>query len=177
MYNNQQELITHLRQNHSDFAAFLTALSADEFCYQKGAKWSAGQQLLHINLTLKPVVFAFRLPTWILGWKFGKANRPSKTYQELVAKYQHKLITAGAVSKAYTPGPVPFEHREQLIKEMEVWVQKLSRQVVSLSREQLQRYILPHPLLGKITLQEMVYFSTYHVQHHLQLVQEQLAHR
>jgi hypothetical protein len=175
--NHQQELIQQLRQNHSDFAAFLMALSPEEFTYQKGVKWSAGQQLQHINLTLKPVVFAFGLPKWLLGWKFGKSNRPSKTYTELVAKYRQKLTTAGAVSKAYTPGEVAIAQRETLLKEMDVWLEKLSKKIAACSNEQLQRYILPHPLLGKLTLQEMVYFSTYHVQHHLQLVTEQLAHR
>jgi hypothetical protein len=33
---------------------------------------------------------------------------------------------------------------------------------------------LPHPLLGKLTLREMIYFTIYHVQHHHKLVQNQL---
>ncbi len=31
-------------------------------------------------------------------------------------------------------------------------------------------YILPHPLLGKLTIREMLYFTIYHVAHHKELV-------
>ena len=33
-------------------------------------------------------------------------------------------------------------------------------------KKQLDHYLLPHPLLGKITLREMLFFSAYHIQHH-----------
>jgi hypothetical protein len=32
---------------------------------------------------------------------------------------------------------------------------------------QLDQYLVPHPLLGKITLRELGYFTIYHTQHHL----------
>ena len=35
----------------------------------------------------------------------------------------------------------------------------------------LDRYLLPHPLLGKITLREMLYFTTFHIQHHQQTIE------
>jgi hypothetical protein len=31
----------------------------------------------------------------------------------------------------------------------------------------LDNFIAPHPLLGKITLRELCYFTIYHTQHHL----------
>ena len=39
---------------------------------------------------------------------------------------------------------------------------------------QLDQYIVPHPLLGKITLREMGYFTIYHVQHHDAIIRERL---
>ena len=35
----------------------------------------------------------------------------------------------------------------------------------------LDVYILPHPLLGKVTLREMLYFTIHHNEHHLELLQ------
>ncbi len=40
------------------------------------------------------------------------------------------------------------------------------KRVDSFSEAQLDALILPHPLLGKLTLREMLYFTIYHVQHH-----------
>jgi len=31
--------------------------------------------------------------------------------------------------------------------------------------------LLPHPLLGKVTVREMLYFTIHHVQHHHALVE------
>ena len=36
----------------------------------------------------------------------------------------------------------------------------------SFSEKDLDNYILPHPLLGKLTIREMLFFTIYHVQHH-----------
>jgi len=43
------------------------------------------------------------------------------------------------------------------------------------SEEDLDKLILPHPLLGKLTLREMMYFTIYHVQHHQRIVERNLA--
>jgi hypothetical protein len=42
----------------------------------------------------------------------------------------------------------------------------LARRIDRFSETQLDQLILPHPLLGKLTLREMLYFTIYHVQHH-----------
>jgi hypothetical protein len=38
----------------------------------------------------------------------------------------------------------------------------------------LDRYLLPHPLLGKLTLREMLHFTLYHNYHHVQSVATRL---
>jgi hypothetical protein len=40
---------------------------------------------------------------------------------------------------------------------------------------QLDQYIVPHPLLGKITLRELCYFTIYHTYHHLAIVKERVS--
>ncbi len=42
----------------------------------------------------------------------------------------------------------------------------LCSKVDTCSKGQLDTFILPHPLLGKVTLREMLYSTIYHVQHH-----------
>jgi len=49
---------------------------------------------------------------------------------------------------------------------------KLCRKTMKHSEAALDKYILPHPLLGKLTLREMLYFTAYHVAHHKQLVEK-----
>jgi hypothetical protein len=48
--------------------------------------------------------------------------------------------------------------------------EKLIRKVLSYREGKLDHYILPHPLLGKLTLREMLFFTIYHNEHHLNLL-------
>jgi len=46
-------------------------------------------------------------------------------------------------------------------------MKKMSRALQKKWKEpQPDAYIAPHPLLGKITLRELVYFTIYHTGHH-----------
>ena len=50
---------------------------------------------------------------------------------------------------------------------------RMIKRIESWSREkQLDHFLLPHPLLGKITLREMLFFSAYHIQHHTKLLED-----
>jgi len=42
------------------------------------------------------------------------------------------------------------------------------------TENELDRYILPHPLLGKLTLREMLFFTIYHIEHHEKLIKRNL---
>jgi len=42
------------------------------------------------------------------------------------------------------------------------------------TENELDRYILPHLLLGKLTLREMLFFTIYHIEHHEKLIKRNL---
>ena len=46
-------------------------------------------------------------------------------------------------------------------------IERLVLNINNYSEQQLDTFILPHPLLGKVTLREMMYFTIYHAEHHL----------
>ena len=91
---NKSEIKISLLESHSQFISHLKALSDQDFTRNVNGKWSAGQQLDHIIKSVAPVKMAFSLPKFSLALIFGKANRESKSYEDLVAKYQSKLPKA-----------------------------------------------------------------------------------
>ena len=101
---------------------------------------------------------------------FGKTNRPSKTFDELVAKYKVKLAAGGRASRPFIPPFISFEKKDELIKKYTLQKQKLIAKIERQSEKDLDVYILPHPLLGKVTLREMLYFTIHHNDHHLELL-------
>ncbi len=84
----KDSIIDKLKSNHHRFTALLLALPLEEYEREPNAKWSPGQHLDHIHRSVKPVTQAFGMPKFLLKWIFGKANRPSRNFEELVEKYK-----------------------------------------------------------------------------------------
>jgi hypothetical protein len=162
------ELQRLLLDRYTEFTSYMRRLPEAQANLAAPGKWSAAQQAEHLVKSVKPVNLAFSLPGFVLSIAFGRANRPSRTYDELVARYKAKLASGGKSSKPFVPG-IPASPRE-VYDRLDATVNALSRKVGAESEPQLDKYILPHPLLGKLTLREMVYFTAYHATHHLESI-------
>ena len=93
---------------------YVKRLNEDEFNFAPTGKWNAGQQLDHLIRSIEPLNLAYGLPVIILKWRFGVSNRPSKSYQLLVEKYESKLTLGGRASGRFIPKPVSYELKEQV---------------------------------------------------------------
>ena len=168
--HNKKEIIEALDKNTNDFNQFVLSLDKEQFENTKDGKWSAGQNLDHLTLAIKPLQPAYSLPKFVLKVLFGKASRPSRSYEALVEKYNSKLAAGAKASGRFIPKVVLFNEREKAVKKYNRQKEKLITKIKKQSEEKLDSYILPHPLLGKITLREMLFFTIYHNEHHLQIV-------
>lgn len=166
----KQEIIVALQEKHQSFFEYMKALSEDNFTFSlKDEKWTAGQEIEHIIKSTSPLVMGFKLPKMALKMQFGKANRPSRSYEELVERYHTKLAATSIIpGSRFQPDMMPFDKRTTLLETLQKNIQSLSKLVEQYKEEDLDSYILPHPLLGKLTLREMLYFTIYHVGHHQQ---------
>lgn len=165
-----------LTTQHAAFLHIIRSLSEEDYLLAKNGKWTAGQQLDHIRRSVQPVALAFGLPAWTLRLLFGKANRTSRSYDALVEKYHQKLAAGYIASRRYVPPPtVGLKEREKLAATLEKQVQQLNRRLVKYSENQLDTLLLPHPLLGKLTMREMLYFTAYHVEYHRRALEGNLV--
>ena len=171
---NREEIIAKLEENHSAFISYINALSEEDFNYSRDDKWTAGQQLEHIIRAVKPLTQGFILPKFFFSLLFGKSSRPSRSYDQLVERYHQKLENGGRASGPFIPKQVAFSQRQALTATLQKLIGTLCKQVRHFSESDLDTYILPHPLLGKLTIREMMYFTIYHVQHHQQNIAKAL---
>lgn len=163
---NKQEIIQRLHAQYGQFCELVQNLSPEAFIFHQEGKWSAAQQLDHLTRSVRPVVLGLSLPSFLLRLFFGRAKHPSRDYETLVKTYQDALAKGGKSPKAYEP-KIPEEGfqsfgRERLMQMVAV----LDRLLESLSESDLDTLQAPHPLLGKLTLRELMYFSIYHAEHH-----------
>jgi hypothetical protein len=168
--HDKPQITSALNENVDAFNNYISSLNKEQFEASPEGKWSAGQNLDHLIRAIKPLQPAYGLPKFVLRIMFGQTNRPSKTYDELVAKYKSKLAAGGRASGRFIPPLISFEKKDELIKKYTEQKQKLIAKIEKQSEKDLDTYILPHPLLGKVTLREMLYFTIHHNEHHLELL-------
>lgn len=172
---NRAEIIGKLEEVHGRLTDFLIHLSQDEYEYAPDGKWNAGQQAEHLSKSIRAVSTGLTIPKMMIGYKFGKANRPSREYLELVEYYQNKLGDFnGPAPSAYSPGKVKFVNARKNVTNLKDAVEQLIKKLEGWSGSDMDKYIFPHPLMGKVTVREMLYFTIYHAEHHHGLIRRYL---
>lgn len=173
---NKTKIIDELRQKHQHYTNYIGAMNEADFMFQYDAKWTAGQQLEHILLSVKPLL-ALRYPKFILKLALGKSNRPSKSFDDLLQRYKDKLGTGAVATGAFIPAQVPFKQKRAIAEAITKTIDRLIKLLNKYSEQDLDTFIAPHPLLGKLTLRELLYFTIFHVEHHHHSIEEMLQKR
>lgn len=173
----KEEIIKQLHSVKEEFTSFCSAIDASMFFRQPKEKWSIAQNINHLSISADTTRLAFLLPKFIIRLYTGKPNRSSRSYDELVSKYKMKLQQGGRASGRYIPKIIsPQKGKENLSQSFTKSMDKLIHSIEKKWTDpQLDQYIAPHPLLGKITLRELCYFTAYHTQHHLSIIKERLS--
>lgn len=163
------EIADGLTKAGKDLTGFCSAVPDEQFFRQPEGKWSPAQQVKHLISATNTARLALTLPKFMVRLVGGKPNRGSRTYDELVAKYKLKLEQGGKASGRYIPKPVLSSYgKDRLLGEFHTAMDKFAGALQRNWKEpQPDQYIAPHPLLGKITLRELCYFTIHHTYHHL----------
>ena len=107
-----------------------------------------------------------------MSWLFGTSNRDTRSYLNVVEKYQRKLGTGAVATSPYRPTSYENTDKKIVLDKYVSASEKLERLINKLSEKALDKYILPHPLLGRMPLREMLFFTIYHTQHHTDSIKE-----
>jgi hypothetical protein len=172
----RSEILASLQRLHGESNAFLDTLSDAEFFTPQGEKWSPAEQVRHLTKSVRPVAQALRLPRIALALLFGYRRAASRSFAEIEAFYQTKLktgVTAGRFAPSSQPAPIdPRARRAEIMNYWNAAHSRLERAIASWPEAALDRYRLPHPVLGRLTLREMLFFTLYHNAHHVRQVYE-----
>jgi hypothetical protein len=171
------EIEARLHETGNSLYTYCSGLSNEQFFRPREGKWSAAQQIKHLVKATDTARLAFTLPKFIVRWVGGKPNRDSRSYDELVAKYKLKLEQGGKASGRYIPKYIQAVYgKEKLLQQFNKAMDKHAKALKNNWKEdQPDRYIAPHPLLGKITLRELCYFTIYHTEHHLNNIRNMIS--
>lgn len=175
MEMNLLTLVEQLKKEHQAFVDYVGGLSAEQFMQHPPDKWTAGQQVDHIIRSVQPLTQVFLMPIFVHGLLLGKSNRPSRSYDALVARYQEKLAEGAQATGRFVPPTVTTNQQATQGQALLQLVEKLTAQLAKYSEKDLDTLLIPHPVLGKLTIREMMYFTIHHVQHHLGITQRNIG--
>ncbi|MCW3083306.1 MAG: hypothetical protein JWP12_672 [Bacteroidetes bacterium] len=173
---NKQQIIESLQSKYHSFIDYINSLSTGEYVYSYQQKWTAGQQLEHIVLCVKPIVQVFSMDAAAIEKNFGSTDRISSTYEALLQEYTEKLKEGGKAPSRYVPES-SLPDREVLTETLAKLIAELNSKIENFTEQELNRLCIPHPLLGNLTLREMLYNVIYHVQHHQEITFQNLKNK
>lgn len=169
------EIVAAMVRLHAESERYLAGIPAAEFAVPQGEKWSPADHLRHLAKSTRPLAPALGLPKFLLGLRFGRARKASRRFPVLRDDYRKLLWVTGATAGRFAPSPVapPADleaWRGELLGSWRGAVSDLAAKIPRWREAALDRYLLPHPLLGKLTVREMLFFTLYHNAHHLEQV-------
>lgn len=172
MIHNKEEISSRLILNSERIADWMKAQPSAAFEKGPEGKWTSGQHLDHLIKSVKPLNQAFLLPKIIFRGLFGKPDREGRNYEALVERYHSKLQGGGIATGRFVPPEIKIEEKQALLDTFIFQYKKLATRTSRLSEKALDAYLLPHPLLGKLTIREMLFFTVYHLEHHFRILDE-----
>ena len=164
-------LVTELKTAAQTAVAWYTAIPADAFFTRHGETWSPSDNVDHLIRAVTPLTRGLKLPKFVLQILFGRAHIPSRSYAEICKAYEDVLATGVGASGAFLPDQQTPSDKQ---KQKTVLIDRLSKRGNDLAvlidqkwtDAALDECLLPHPLLGKLTVREMLYFTIYHLLRH-----------
>ena len=167
---NKTEIIQALDDKYDALIQWLEKQPRDQFEVAVEGKWSPGQHVDHLIKSSQPLNQALRLPKMALSTMFGKNNREERSYDEVTNKYKQKIAEGGQASGKYLPKHISSQQKSELVTKLRSEGDKLAEIIQKWDTKRLSIHLLPHPLLGKMTINEMMYFTIMHVDYHHQLL-------
>ncbi len=170
---NIQQLTTQLQQAHQQLWTAAGRVPAAQQNQPFNGKWSALENVEHINKSITPLARFLTVPKETLGAKFGLSGGTSRTFDEVLAQYHAYLAKGGASTAAFLPSP----EAGNLADAVALGTGSLNALTAALgnwTEDELDKYICPHPVLGNLTVREMLYFTIFHAQHHAGSVEKML---
>jgi len=131
-------------------------------------KWNTGEHIVHLLQSETALNKALGMPRFLLKSKFGTNNRANRTYDEVVQKYQDKLAAnPDVVANISKDMPtITTTNKSTFISKLDAKKVKLLKKFQKWNDKDLDRYLLPHPLLGRMTIREIMMWNAYHTEHH-----------
>ncbi|MGH1365704.1 MAG: DinB family protein [Calditrichia bacterium] len=172
--SSKKEIISSLQVGFEEVSAAFKELSPEQCLLKVEGRWSAAENLDHLIRSVVPLAKGLEMPTMTLRMMFGRSSKSSRSFDEVVQAYKELLANGGAAMGRYLPTVLTdvSDSQQTLLSGWERAGKRLVVAVEKWKEADFDVYRIPHPLLGKMTVREMLFFTVYHNSHHGRRIEE-----
>lgn len=169
----KETIVNEIKKSSQRAIEWFDVIPVDQFFMRVGDVWSASDNVDHLIKAIKPITLALKMPRLGLQTMFGKAEHPSRMYAEICKAYADGIAKGAQASGRFLPdqaSPVqPEEQKKELLDQLSKAGNSLLSALENWQDAELDQYQLPHPILGNLTIREMLFFSIYHTVRHARI--------
>ena len=173
--NSKSALLTQLDILIEQYRTVIQTTPSDKIILQPNGKWSIAQNIDHINKSNWLTTVGYKTPHVLLKIIFGKPTVSSRPTEDIIHTYQSKLKSGAKSPKLLEAGKSKPVDKNALLTHFDNQIASLKKSIATWSETDLEAYLLPHPILGKLTGKEMLSFTVYHMFHHMNTIQRILG--
>ena len=166
---HKSEIHNALHKIDEQIAEAIRRMGDSAFSHSSGDEWSAENYVKHLLLANKPLAKALNLPLHKFVELFDHSDRDSYSYDEVTSAYNKRLDEGIRAEQLGRMVPDTYRNktdepvtRESLLVDWETLTQNYNVALLAWDDPDLDAYLMPHPVLGKITVREMLFFTIHH---------------
>ncbi|MEM6966925.1 MAG: DinB family protein [Bacteroidota bacterium] len=163
---SKADIIEALRMSFEKVANCLINTPSEILHLNKDEKWSVAENFDHLIRSTKPVASALKKNKFFF-LPFGISLSGSEEYEILKTNYHLRISQGVTPPKAYLPLAGDNLSKDKMLTSWKVISEKFPERISKWSEKDLNRFRVPHPALGKVTLRELLFFTIFHNEHHL----------
>ena len=162
---SQAELVQALEARHREVGAYFSSLPETTFLADHSPKWNPAQHLIHLTRSSTRITQGLQARD-----QLPNHETPSRGYEAIREAYLATLNQAAAELLERVGASVQVEAGSSQAQIVNAYLQagmNLREAMQTWNESELDAKAMPHPVLGTISVREMLEFVVYHDLHHL----------
>jgi DinB superfamily len=170
----QAELVQALEARQNELRTYFSSIPEDVFLADNSPKWNPAQHLIHLTKSGSRIAQGLQASDQLPNHE----TQASRDYETIRDTYltRLKLAPAELLAKVGASTQVePGSSQAQIIEKYLLAGKQLREAAHTWGETELDAKAMPHPVLGTISVREMLEFVVYHDLHHLEGVRKNLS--
>lgn len=171
---HKDEIANLLEEKYQTLLDWLEKQDNEKWTLGPENKWTSGQHALHLLKSIKPLNDVLSMPRFLFKYTLGTTNAEIRDYETIVRSYLIRLEEFKSnPPKNSKKLKVPTIHdKRYILTRLQVESKKLQYKIRRISDRNLNTLVLPHPIMGKMPIREILMWTAYHAEHHAKQLQE-----